>query len=140
MVGSQIPNHYSPPIPPICQYVSRGMDGRKCVREVRRVVVVRHAGIEGARRHAVAVVAGRTGKDVSERGVCGVCGICLHEEERIGMSLRLGGGMREWKKTAGGSGYRDKGVNICREERRHTAYRIFSLQHDLDFRESLGPF
>jgi hypothetical protein len=88
-------SNYPPPIPPICQYVSRGMDGRKCVREVRRVVVVRHAGIEGARRHRVAVTVGRTGKDVTERVVCGVCGICLHEKEGIDMSLWLGGSMRE---------------------------------------------
>jgi hypothetical protein len=28
----------------------------------------------------------------------------------------LGGGTREWNKMAGGSGYRDRGVNIQREE------------------------
>jgi hypothetical protein len=53
------------------------------------VVVVEHAGIERARRHRVAVAVDRTGKGVTERGVCGLCGICLHEEEGIDMSWCL---------------------------------------------------
>jgi hypothetical protein len=104
------------------------------------MVVVGHAGIEGARRHKVAVAVGRTGKDGSERGVCGVCGICLHEKEGIDMSLWLGGGMREWNKTAGGSEYRDRGVNIRREERRHTSYSTLPRQHDLGFCKPFRPF
>jgi hypothetical protein len=69
-----------------------------------------HAGIEGARRHGVAVVVGRTDKDVTERVVCGVCWIFLREGEGISMREWLGGGKREWIEMAGGSGYRDTEV------------------------------
>jgi hypothetical protein len=80
------------------------------------------------------MVVGRTGKDVTKRVVCGVCWVFLREGEDISMRDWLGGGTREWKKMAGGIGYRDRGVNIHREERRHTSYRTLPFQHDLGFR------
>jgi hypothetical protein len=106
------------------------------------VAVVGHAVIEGARCHGVVVAVGRTGKDVTERVVCGICWICLREGEGISIMREwmrewLGDGRREWIKMARGGGYHNRGVNIRREERRHTSYPTLPFQHNLGFRKPL---
>jgi hypothetical protein len=69
------------------------------------------------------------------RRACGGCWICFHEKEYMSTSSWLGGGMRERKKMASESRFRDKGG-----KRRRTYCPTLLRRHDLGFRKLFRPF